>query len=305
MRRLIATMGIPALLGLGGLACGSGADGSAGEPVDTTAAEISKESPVLFGVNDEGAAEFETATGLTTQVVRVYLKGGDKIPSSVSSANLTSYYAAGQAVVFSMKVDMSPDSEATNKENLAALSKDIVSKGYAGKTWIVLHHEPYPELDGTAFQTMYSTYAPTVRSAGLRCGVIYQTYPLYHSDPSYVTDYTSGILPIVDFIGIDVYPAGLPGGYSSNILSDISPFTSYAKSNGKRFQIDEVAVDDTVTGTQAEQASWLAGLASLGGSVDLVMYYEGSPGAFLNLKIENNPDAVAEWKTLYGSLTKR
>jgi hypothetical protein len=258
-----------------------------------------------MGVDAEASSEFMTATGLSAQVVRVYLKGGDAIPSSTTAAKLDAYYEAGEGVVYSMKVDDSPDSEATNKANLSALAKSIVAKGYASKTWLVLHHEPYPELSGAAYQTMYSTYAPSIRDAGVRCGVIYQVYPLYHGEPDYAPDYTSGILAQVDFLGIDVYPAGEPDGYGSNILSDISPFTSYAKENGKPFQIDEVAIDDTVSGTQEQEATWLSGLSDLGSDVQLVMYYEGSPGQYENLKIENNPAAVKTWQKLYATLTVR
>jgi hypothetical protein len=261
--------------------------------------------PVLMGVDANGDPAFTTATGLSAQVVRVYLPGGDSVPTSVANAHLDTYYAAGEAVVYSIKADQSPDSQATNQSNLSALATDIKSKGYASKTWIALHHEPYPELTGAAFQTMYTTYAPSVRAAGVRCGVIYQTYPLYHGDSTYAPDYTSGILADVDFIGIDVYPDSTPGGYATGILSVISPFTTYANQNGKPFQIDEVAVDSTVTGTQAAQAAWLGGLANLGAAAELVMYYEGAPGGFPDLVIENNPAAVTEWKALYQTLTTR
>jgi hypothetical protein len=60
-----------------------------------------------------------------------------------------------------------------------------------------------------------------------------------------------------------------------------------------------------VTGTAQQQADWLAGLAGLGPSAQLVMYYEGAPGGFPNLVIENNPTAIAAWKTLYETLTTR
>ena len=277
-----------------------------GQPGDSAAEEsaaLTNPTPILMGVDADAASEFVSATGLKTQVVRAYLGGGSRIPASVAAANLTQYYSAGQAVVYSMKVDQSPDSEATNKANLAALAKDIKAKGYAARTWIVLHHEPFPELSGSAFQSMYETYAPSVRSAGIRTGVIYQTYPLYHGTPDYPADYTGKILPEVDFIGIDVYPGD--NGYTVDILQTISPFTSYAKANGKRFQIDEVAVSSAVSGSQQVQANWLDGLADLGSSADIVMYYEGSPGAFKELKIENNPAAVSAWKGLYAKLTTR
>jgi hypothetical protein len=259
--------------------------------------------PVLMGVDASAEAHFKTETGLAAQVVRVYLKQGDKIPASTAAAGLDAYYAAGEGVVYSIKADNSPDSEATNKANLAALAKNIVAGGHASRTWIVLHHEPYHELTGAQFQTMYSTYAPSVRNAGVKCGVIYQSYPLTHGLPDYAEEYTSGILGLVDFIGIDIYPSD--AGYGTNILSEISPFSSYAKSNGKPFQIDEVAVDNTVTGTQAQEAAWLGGLSTLGSDVTLVMYYEGSPSTFANLKIGNNPQAVATWQSLYAKLTTR
>jgi hypothetical protein len=261
--------------------------------------------PVLMGVDATGDAAFTKATGLTAQVVRVYLTGGDSIPDSVTAAKLTQYYGAGESVVYSIKPDLSPDSEDTNKSNLAALAASIASGGYASRTWIALHHEPYHELTGAQFQTMYGTYAPSVRSGGVRCGVIYQTYPLAHGEANYAADYTSGILADVDYIGIDVYPDGSAGGYSTGILDVIEPFTTYAKDNGKPFQIDEVAVDSSVTGTQQQQASWLAGLANLGASAQLVMYYEGAPGSFPKLIIENNPAAVSEWQALYQTLTTR
>lgn len=261
--------------------------------------------PVLMGVDATGNAEFEKATGLTAQVVRVYLTGGDSIPASVTAAKLTQYYSAGESVVYSIKPDESPDSEVENQSNLAALASSIASGGYASRTWIALHHEPYHELTGTQFQTMYSTYAPSVRSSGVRCGVIYQTYPLTHGEATYAPDYTSGILAAVDYIGIDVYPDSTTAGYSTAILDVIAPFTKYANENGKPFQIDEVAVDSSVTGTQEQQATWLAGLANLGPSAQLVMYYEGTPGGFPDLIIENNPAAVAEWQMLYQTLTTR
>jgi hypothetical protein len=274
------------------------ADGAADSDADAL-------KPVLMGADATGNPEFSMATGLTAQVVRVYLTGGDSIPNSVMAAKLTQYYSAGESVVYSIKPDLSPDSEATNKANLAALAASIVSGGYASKTWIALHHEPYHELTGAQFQTMYGTYAPSVRSGGVRCGVIYQTYPLAHGEATYAPDYTSGILADVDYIGIDVYPDATAGGYSTGILDVIAPFTTYANDNGKPFQIDEVAVDKTVTGTQQQEAAWLAGLANLGPGAEVVMYYEGTPGGFPNLIIENNPDAVAEWKMLYQTLTTR
>jgi len=261
--------------------------------------------PVLMGVDANGEAQFDAATGLATQVVRQYLKGGDSIPVSVAAAKLDTYYAAGKSIVYSIKADQSPDSQAVNSANLTALAKDIVAKGYASKTWIALHHEPYPELTGPAFQMMYATYAPAVRGAGVRCGVIYQSYPLYHGEPNYASDYTSGILAQVDFIGIDVYPGSTPGGYGTDVLSVISPFTKYAEQNGKRYQVDEVAVDSTLTGSAQQQAAWLGGLAKLDGNVEVVMYYEGAAGSYANLKIENDPDAVTTWKQVYQTLTTR
>jgi hypothetical protein len=301
MRRQIVSMGIPVLLALTGLACGS----NPGENLGQGGAAVSTLKPVLMGVDANGDSQFHAATGLNAQVVRVYLKQGDAIPASVTAAKLESYYAAGESVVYSIKPDDSPDSAATNKANLEALAKSIVAAGYGSKTWIALHHEPYPELSGAEFQAMYSEYAPSVRGGGVRCGVIYQSYPLAHGQPNYASDYTSGILPLVDFVGIDVYPSGSPEGYATNILSQISPFTSYAKENGKPFQIDEVAVDSKVSGTQEAEAAWLTELSTMGSDVELVMYYEGSEGSFANLKIENNPDAVSAWKTLYASLTTR
>jgi hypothetical protein len=290
----------------GGNADAQGDDGSREADAATgTEPDADVLKPVLMGADATGNAEFSKATGLTAQVVRVYLTGGDSIPNSVTAAKLTQYYSAGESVVYSIKPDLSPDSEDTNKSNLAALSASIVSGGYASKTWIALHHEPYHELTGAQFQTMYGTYAPSVRSGGVRCGVIYQTYPLTHGEATYAADYTSGILADVDYIGIDVYPDSTSGGYSTGILDVIAPFTTYAKDNGKPFQIDEVAVDSTVTGTQAQQASWLAGLANLGPGAQLVMYYEGTPGGFPDLIIENNPDAVTEWQMLYQTLTTR
>ncbi len=297
MRRTVA-LGLT-MLATTVFACG----GQPGDAAEAESSALTSLSPVLMGVDADANAEFVAATGLKTQVVRLYLGGGARIPASVAAAGLASYYSAGQAVVYSMKVDQSPDSEATNKANLAALAKDIKAKGYAAKTWIVLHHEPFPELSGTAFQSMYETYAPSVRSSGIRTGVIYQTYPIYHGTPNYPQEYTGNILPEVDFIGIDVYPGD--NGYSVDILQTISPFTTYAKSNGKRFQIDEVAVSSAVSGSQEVQATWLDGLADLGGSADVLMYYEGSPGAFKELKIENNPAAVSAWKGVYAKLTTR
>jgi len=277
--------------------------GDASQAAD--AADSNALNAVLMGVDATGNAEFSMATGLKAQVVRVYLKGGDSIPNSVTAAQLTQYYSAGESVVYSIKPDQSPDSEDTNKANLAALAASIVSGGYASKTWIALHHEPYHELTGAQFQTMYGTYAPSVRSGGVRCGVIYQTYPLTHGEATYAPDYTSGILADVDYIGIDVYPDSTSGGYSTAILDVIAPFTTYATDNGKPFQIDEVAVDNTVTGTQAQEAAWLAGLTNLGPGAQVVMYYEGTPGGFPNLVIENNPAAVTEWQMLYQTLTTR
>jgi hypothetical protein len=296
--------------GSSGLDVAQGGDaqvqGDASRAADAaTGADANALNPVLLGVDATGNAEFSMATGLKAQVVRVYLKGGDSIPNSVTAANLMQYYSAGESVVYSIKPDLSPDSENTNKANLAALAASIVSGGYASKTWIALHHEPYHELTGAQFQTMYGTYAPSVRSGGVRCGVIYQTYPLTHGEATYAPDYTSGILAEVDYIGIDVYPDSTSGGYSTAILDVIAPFTTYAKDNGKPFQIDEIAVDSTVTGTQAQEAAWLAGLANLGPGAQVVMYYEGTPGGFPHLIIENNPAAVTEWQMLYQTLTTR
>ena len=266
---------------------------------------ISTVKPVLMGVDMSGEAEFAKATGLKAQVIRAYLKQGDAIPSSVTAAHLDAYYAAGQSVVYSIKPDNSPDSAATNKAHLVALAKDIAAKGLANRTWIALHHEPFPELSASAFESMYSTYAPSVRGQGVRCGVIYQIYPEYHSEKNYVADYTDNVLPLVDFIGIDVYPDASTGDYVTNILQDISPFTSYAKAHGKRFQIDEIAIDSRMKGTGAQAASWLGGLAQLGADIDAIMYFEAAPGSFTNLKIENDPQAVTTWKSLYATLTTR
>ena len=278
-----------------GVDAGSGSDESA----------ISTVKPVLMGVDMSGEAEFAKATGLKAQVIRAYLKQGDSIPASVTAAHLDGYYAAGQSVVYSIKPDNSPDSAATNKAHLVALAKDIAAKGLANRTWIALHHEPYPELSASAFASMYQAYAPSVRAAGVRCGVIYQIYPEYHSEKNYVADYTNGILPIVDFIGIDVYPDASIGDYGSDILQDISPFTSYAKAHGKHFQIDEIAIDSKMKSTGAQAAAWLGGLEQLGADIDAIMYFEATPGSYTNLKIENDPQAVTTWKSLYASLTTR
>jgi hypothetical protein len=301
MRQLTA-IAFPVLLGLSA-ACGS----SSGEPTGESSAAIGGSSlpAVRMGVDANGESSFQAATALKAEVVRVYLPQGARIPTSTKAAKLDAYYAAGQAVVYSIKPDTSPDDEATNKLNLAALAKDIESQGYKARTWIALHHEPYPELSGSAFQAMYATYAPSVRNADVPCGVIYQAYPLYHGQPNYADDYTSDILPLVDFLGIDVYPGGMPSEYTGNVLADISPFTTYAKDHGKPFQIDEIAVDSSVPGTKEEQATWLSGLLDLGSKAQLVMYYQGTPSTFPNLHIDDNPDAVAEWKDIFNTLTTR
>jgi hypothetical protein len=260
--------------------------------------------PVPTGTASQYTGTYTSLTGLTPQVVRVYLGGGLSIPSSISAAGLTQYYNAGQSVVYSIKPDESPDSQSVNLSHLTSLANDIVAHGDASKTWIVLHHEPYPELTAAQFTSMYSTYAPAVRNAGVRCGVIFHTYPLYHGYSTYGTDYTNGILSSVDFIGIDTYPQDTSSGYSANILQTISPFTSLAKSNGKPFQIDEVGFDNRLTGhgTSAE-ASWMEGLDFMGSSVQAVIYF-GINGSWNDMTSDSSV-TVPAWQNVAANMASR
>lgn len=261
-------------------------------------------SYVITGVDSSYMSTYKSLTGDIPQCLRVYLKGGDSIPGSISDAGLGTYYQAGQSVVYSVKPDESPSSEQENYDNLNALCKNIASSGYAGKTWIALHHEPYPELSASQFTSMYTTYAPAVRGAGVRCGVIFHTYPLYHGYPTYGTDYTNGILPTIDFIGIDTYPGDTSAGYSADILETISPFTSLAKNNGKPFLITEVGYDSSLSGagTSAE-GTWMKGLDGLGANVRAVLYF-GEDGGTTDMSTHSSI-TVPAWNAVVANMASR
>ena len=89
------------------------------------------------------ADQLDQLTGRRAKVVRVYHKQGTPVPTTATDARILIQLQAGRHVVLSLKV---PDATQTTFDACNALGADIAKHGFASAVWIVLWHEPFPEL---------------------------------------------------------------------------------------------------------------------------------------------------------------
>jgi hypothetical protein len=225
----------------------------------------------------QSCEQLDVLTARRAQVVRVYHREGTPVPGSLQEAGrlLTYLRDQGRQVVYSLKV---PDSSSQTMTACEALAADIARSGYSDRIWIILWHEPYPELSATAYVARYRALAPSIRRHGVRCGVCFHTYPIWHKDLDYTTYWPGDDL--TDFLAIDTYPSDAPGGQglSADPLATISPLTSFAKGRGKTFGIAEYAIPAQEAAAQPTTAlAWIDKFQRLGGSCRFVTYWNGDP----------------------------
>src|SRR5512143_3231364 len=116
----------------------------------------------LVGYTAEGslsADELDVLTGRKAHVVRVYHHTKDPVPASAAEARILYHLQKGRQVVLSLKV---PDDSSDTMARCDALVADIASLGYAGMVWMILWHEPYPELSPTQYIARYAALAPSI-----------------------------------------------------------------------------------------------------------------------------------------------
>jgi hypothetical protein len=238
-------------------------------------AALAATAPNLIGytaIGSQSCEQLDALTGRTAQVVRVYHVQGTPVPTALN-ASLRRYLGdEGRHVVYSLKV---PDSSSATYHACDSLAADIAAKGYAGRVWIVLWHEPYPEFTAAAYIARYRALAPAIRNHGVPCGVCFHTYPIWRKGLDYTTYWPGDDL--TDFMGIDTYPGDTAQGLAADPLATISPLTSYAKSHGKTFGVAEFAVPAAdAAADPADAAAWIGGFERLGGSCRFTMYWNGS-----------------------------
>lgn len=247
----------------------------------------------LVGYTAEGslsADELDVLTGRKARAVRVYHHAGHPVPRSAADARILYHLQKGRQVVLSLKV---PDDSADTKARCDALAADIASLGYAGMVWTILWHEPYPELTPAQYVARYAALAPSIRGHGVRCGVCFHTYPIWHKKLDYRTYWPGD--PITDFLGIDTYPADAPNGtgFSADPLEIIAPLTSFAKRLDKPFLIGEVGANTAQD--PAGAAAWLKKFTRLGQSCRCFLYYNNR-----GLGLETNNQAlVPAYQAIY------
>ncbi len=239
------------------------------------------------------AEELDQLTGRTARVVRVYHHEGAPVPSSLEAAKLLRYLRdENRHVVYSLKV---PDSSSATYAACNALAADIAAQGYTGKIWVILWHEPFPELSAADFIARYQAIAPAIRSHGVRCGVCFQVYPIWHKGLDYTTYWPGDA--ITDFLAIDTYPNDAPsGGLTADPLATIAPLTSFAKGRHKPFGIAEFGIRDTIAAADPTNAvAWIGKFERLGPSCHFTTYWNGG-----NAGLEHNDGLlVPAYQRLY------
>jgi len=225
------------------------------------------------------ADQLDQLTGRKAKVVRVYHKQGTPVPTTATDARILIQLQAGRHVVLSLKV---PDATQTTFDACNALGADIAKHGFASAVWIVLWHEPFPELTASQYIARYRPLAPAIRRHGIACGVAFQTYPIWHKNLDYTTYWPGNDL--TDFLGIDTYPGDTTSGLAADPLATIAPLTSFAKTNGKPFGIAEFAVSATDAAANPVGAkTWIERFEQMGTSCHFTSWFNA-----LDLGLENN-----------------
>lgn len=197
------------------------------------------------------ASAVDELTGRYTQVVRAYHAENQPLPRTLAAAGILDYLSVeNRHVVYSIKI---PDSSAATYQACEQLAADIATRGYLSKVWLILWHEPYGDMSSTVFVDRYRAIAPAIRGHGVRCGVCFHTYPIWHKGLDYTTYWPGD--DVTDFMGIDTYPPDTPDAnpnvddratrvaqLSANPLATITPLTSFVKARGKPFGIAEFGV---------------------------------------------------------------
>jgi hypothetical protein len=228
---------------------------------------------VGYSPGKPGIAFYDELTGRTAKVVRAYHNRHSPVPTSLAQAKLLGYLRdENRHVVYSLKV---PDSSSATVDACGALAADIAAQGFTDKVWIILWHEPYPDLTAADFVARYRAVAPAIRGHGVRCGACFQVWPIWHQHLDYTTYWPGD--DVTDFLAIDTYPPdALDGGLTANPLATIAPLTSFAKAHDKPFGIAEFGVrKDLATGDPDNARAWIGRFEHLGPSCRFITYWNG------------------------------
>jgi hypothetical protein len=265
------------------------------------------------GVNYTRVSDFDSVTGTTAEIVRIYYSASDGIPTSVgATTDVQDALNAGDDVVVSFTPEIPVESSQLTDFSLWAQS--VVNGHYTGRVWVDVWHEPQTyfgcctQAQGQTFIGDYEQFQAEAHADGLMFGPIFNTYPIYHENTT--TDTTlvvSQWLPPAgddSFIGIDTYP-GDDANQSEfyDPLSVISPITNLAHTEGIPVGISETCIMDTTytvgSASETDAEQYLEDFKNFGGS--WLMYFDGpvqeTPPA---CDISNNDDAmVPAWDSVY------
>jgi hypothetical protein len=237
------------------------------------------------------ADQLDQLTGRKAKVVRVYHKQGTPVPTTAADARILTQLQAGRHVLLSLKV---PDATQATFDACDALGADIAKRGFASAVWIVLWHEPYPELTASEYIHRYRPLAPAIRRHGIACGVAFQTFPIWNKNLNYMTYWPGN--DMTDFMGIDTYPHDRTAVLAADPLETISPLTSFARLNGKPFGIAEFAVNATdAAADPAGAKAWIERFEQMGTSCHFTIWFKA-----LDLGLENNNGLlVPDYQVVY------
>jgi hypothetical protein len=282
----------------------SGLAGVSNAAMSSSSSDPSPARPAAAGVNlvgyspgKRGIAAYDEITGRVAKVVRAYHRVGAPVPASLAQAKLLGYLRdENRHVVYSLKV---PDSSPATVTACGALAADIATQGFTDKVWLILWHEPFPDLTAADFIARYRAIAPAIRDHGVRCGVCFHTYPIWHRQLDYTTYWPGD--EVTDFLAIDTYPPDAPddpddpSGLGANPLATIAPLTSFAKAHGKPFGVAEFGIRDTTASREPDKArAWLGRFERLGASCRFVTYFNGG-----NAGLDKNTLLVPAYQHLY------
>jgi hypothetical protein len=262
------------------------------------------------GVNYTHVSDFDAATGTTAEVVRIYYDTGDGIPTSYIGTPVQTALERDEDVVVSFTPHTSI--QPAQLQDFAEWAQSVKKSGYASRVYVDVWHEPQhyfggtSNTDGGAFEAAYEKFQ--AKADGLMFGPIFNTYPIYHVDPT--TNTTLNINywmpPAADdsFVGIDTYPGDDPSQTEFyNPLSVISPITNLAHAEGIPVGIAETCVMDTTytSGTEAEAVQYLEYYENFGGI--WLMYFDGPPSSTATAcNIINGGKALKDaWDNVYNS----
>lgn len=215
------------------------------------------------------------------------------VPTSLSAAGILGYLQDNRSVAYSIRP---VDASATTRSQCTSLAQDIAARGYTTKVPVMIWPEVNRYLSPTEFKARYQTCYKPFMDRKIPVGPCFQLYPHYHQLPTYLQDYWPGDA-VVDFLGIDTYPADTSEGLKADPLGTIAPYTSFAKNHGKTFGIAEFGVSpDLDKGDPNDAARWVAAFADLGSSCVFVCYWDGT-------WLTQTPDVVPAYQKVYDTFS--